>query len=267
MQVNGKQVDAIQWLRDTGGKNAIKRFSPNQAPAAAAPEKTAISKQDAADLKNQLLLNKVSVVPGITTTAASSALSMLSQLKTAQTPVVAPQNTKPAAPNMNTINFNNAATNTATVNGGNNTVDFRSKTGVAQKNTVAITGNNNIVRGYNGGQTNNTITVGGDANRLYAGQNVSNTTANIKGAGTTVNLGENASNNTVAVTGNNVKVEIGTQGLSAGSNQGWNINIAANDVQVSIVNGKATVTMADDLKDKYKVTINDQTKSVNVVAV
>jgi hypothetical protein len=266
MQVNGKQVDAIQWLRDTGGKNAIKRFSPDQAQAATASAKTTLSKQGAADLKNQLLLNKVSVVPGITTAATSSAISMLAQLKSAQTPAVS-QFAKPAAPNTNTVDFNNTATNTASVNGGNNTVDFRSKTGAAQKNTVAITGQNNIVRGYNGGQTNNTITVAGDANRLYAGQNVSNTTANIKGGGNTVNLGENASNNTVAVAGNNVKVEIGTQGLAAGSNQGWNINVAANDVQVSIVNGKATVAMADDLKAKYKVTIDDLTKSVNVMAV
>ncbi len=264
MQVNGKQVDALQWLRDTGGTNAIKRFSPQptqeQPASKSASDKVTISQNDAAILKAQMQFNKAGMIPGMTSDAVSS---YLSQLKALQTPTAQ----SAAAKDTNSVRFDTPKTNNAVVTGTNNSVDFLSATLSASNNTVSVTGKGNIVRGYNGGQNNNTMTVTGDTNRLYSGQNVSNTAIAVKGNSNRVNLGTDASNNTVAVTGSNVKVSIGSQGLAAGSNQNWNINVAGDNIQVDVVNGKASVTMAEDQKDKYKITIDQTAKSVIVTAV
>jgi hypothetical protein len=49
MQVNGKQVDALQWLRETGGANAVKRFSKTQsADQATTSGKTSLTKDESA---------------------------------------------------------------------------------------------------------------------------------------------------------------------------------------------------------------------------
>jgi hypothetical protein len=260
MKVNGKDVDILQWLHDTGGANAIKRFATQQTAGQTQQASTAkaLSKEDAANLRNQLAYSKAGLTPGTDATTISSFLAQLKDLQAA--PPAASQNT-------NAVQFNNAAKNSANVKGAFNSVDFRSQAALEQNNTVNITGEGNIVRGYNGGQTNNTMTVTGNANRVLAGQNVANSAVTLNGAHNTVNMAAEASGNTVAVTGSNVKVNIGSEGLATGSNQNWNINVAASNVEVNVTNGQANVTMADDLKDKYKVTIDNTAKSVTITAV
>jgi hypothetical protein len=260
MQVNGKNVDVIQWLRDTGGANAIKRFSTQQATTQTTQSNTpkALSKENALALKTQLAYNKAGVAPGADADTISTFLAKLKDLA-ATVPA--------AARNTNAVQFNDTKTNTATVKGAFNSIDFRSQAALEQNNTVTVTGEGNIVRGYNGGQTNNTMNVTGNANRVIAGQNVSGSAVTLNGAHNTVNLGTEASGNTVAVNGNNVKVNIGSEGLAAGSNQNWKISVAASNVEVSVVNGKASVNMAEELKDTYKVTIDNTAKSVTITAV
>jgi hypothetical protein len=260
MKVNGKNVDVLQWLHDTGGANAVKRFATQQAAGQTQKASTAktLSKEEAANLKNQLAFNKAGVTPGTDATTISSFLAKLKDLQAA--PPAASQNT-------NAIQFTTTKTNTATIKGSFNSVDFRSQAAPEQKNTVTINGEGNIVRGYSGGQTNNTLNVTGNTNRVLAGGNVSNSAVTLNGAHNTVNLATEASNNKIAVTGSNVKVNVGSEGLAAGSNQNWNINVAASNVEVNVVNGKATVNMAEELKDKYKVTIDNTAKSVTITAV
>jgi len=259
MQVNGKQVDALQWLRETGGANAIKRLSTEQSTSTKKSDKVTLSKDDAAAMKNQMNIAKASVIPGANTDTISSYLTQLKALAST-TPSVLTKDT-------NTVTFTTPAINTVSAKGKNNTIDFRSDTGVVKSNSVMVTGNENIVRGYNGGQKNNAMTVNGDTNRIYAGQNISNTTMSVKGGKNNVTLAENASNNKVAIIGNNVKVSIGTEGLSQGSNQNWNISVAADNTEVTISNGKASVNMAQDIKDNYKVTIDNAKKTVSVTPV
>jgi hypothetical protein len=189
----------------------------------------------------------------------SEYLNQLNELK--------PATPGPKAADSNRVDFDSSKTGSATVNGINNTVDFRSAAGGVENNSVAVTGGGNTVRGYNGGQKNNTVAVTGDGNRVYAGQGVSNAAVTVKGNASSVTLGENASGTTVAVSGNNVKVTVGSQGLAAGSNQNWNISIAADGVEVSVVNGKASVMTPDAVKDNYKVEIDDAKKTVSVTAV
>jgi hypothetical protein len=270
MKVDGKEVNALQWLRDTGGKNAIKRFSGNQAGEQAiqkaAVDRVTLSREATAALKAQMQYNKASVLSG-TNVAASTAdiYSMLPQQRAAQTTPAA-QNVQATPPDTNRVEFNNAKTNKAVVKGSNNTVDFRANAGPVRDNTLNVAGEGNLVRGYNGGQKNNTMTVTGDTNRLYTGQAVADTVVTVKGSENTVNLGTRASGNTVSVTGNNVKVSISSAGQTAGANQNWKIDVAANDIEVAVVNGKAQVNMADELKGTYKVTIDDAAKTVSVTA-
>jgi hypothetical protein len=260
MQVNGKNADILQWLHDTGGTNAVKRFATQQTAEQSqkATGAKALSKEDAAHLKNQLAYNKAGLTSGTEADTISSFLAKLKDLET--TPAAATKNT-------NAVQLPANATNKAAVKGSFNSVDFGTQTGTAQKNTINVTGEGNIIRGYNGGQTNNTMNVTGNTNRVLAGQNVSSTAVTLNGGHNTVNLASEASNNAVAVTGNNVKVSIGSEGLAAGSNQNWKINVAASNVEVNVVNGKATVNMSDELKDKYKVTIDNTAKSVTITAV
>jgi hypothetical protein len=270
MKVDGKEVNALQWLRETGGNNAIKRFSENQtsqqATQKAAGDHVTLSREATAALKAQMQFNKASVLTGISaTTAPTDIYTLLAQQKAAQATTV-PQTVQPAPPDTNQVEFNNAKTNKTQVTGNYNTIDFRANAGPVRDNTINLAGEGNLVRGYNGGQKNNTMTVAGDTNRLYAGQGVAHTAVTVKGSQNTVNLGTQASNNAVSVTGNNVKVSIGSAGQTAGSNQNWKINVAANDVEVAVVNGTAQVNMADELKSKYKVTIDDAAKTVSVTA-
>jgi hypothetical protein len=260
MQVNGKQVDALQWLRDTGGANADKRFTTKQSAAGAAESaKPSLTKDQAALLKNQMKLNKAQVVTGMSSDNISTYLSQLKALQ--------PATQTTAIIDTNSVNFSSPKTNTASISGKNNSVDFRSTTGIVNDNSVTLSGNGNTVRGYNGGQKNNTLAITGDTNRVFAGQGVSGAAVTVKGSNNHVTLAENASNSSVTITGQNVKVSIGSEGLTAGSNQNWKISVAADNVEVTMVNGKASVNMAEDMKDKYKVTIDDTKKTVSVTAV
>ncbi len=260
MKVNGKNIDMLQWLHDTGGANAIKRFATQQTGGQTQNSSTAqaLSKEAAANLRNQLAYGKAAMVPGSNADTISSFLANLKDLSAA--PPAAIKNT-------NAVQFTNAAANTANVKGTFNSIDFRSQTALELNNTVTVNGEGNIVRGYNGGQTNNAMNVTGNANRVLAGQNVANGAITVNGGHNTVNLASEASGNTVAVTGNNVKVNIGSQGLASGSNQNWNINVAASNVEVNVANGTATVNMAENQKDNYKVTIDNTAKTVTVTAV
>jgi hypothetical protein len=261
MKVNGKNVDILQWLHDTGGANAVKRFATDQAAGqtqkASAPKN--LSKEEAANLRNQLAYNKAGLTPGTDADTISSFLAKLKDLQAS--PPAAGQNT-------NSVQFNATGANAANVKGAFNSIEFKSPAAALElNNTINVNGEGNILRGYNGGQTNNTMNVTGNTNRVIAGGNVSNSAVTLSGAHNTINLASEASNNTVAVTGSNVKVNIGSEGLAAGSNQKWNIAVAASNVEVNVVNGKATVTMAEELKDKYKVTIDNTAKSVTITAV
>ena len=260
MKVNGKNVDMLQWLHDTGGANAIKRFATQQTTGQPHNGTTAkaMSKEIAANLQNQLAYAKAGMTPAANADTISSFLAKLKDLSVA--PPAAGHNT-------NAVQFNNAAANTTNVKGTFNSIDFRSQTALERNNTVNVNGEGNIVRGYNGGQTNNTMTVTGNANRVLAGQDVGNNAVTVSGGHNTVNLASEASGNTVAVTGNNVKVNIGSQGLASGSNQNWNINVAASNVEVNVTNGTATVNMAEAMKDNYKVTIDNTAKTVTITAV
>jgi len=261
MQVNGKTVDVLQWLKDTGGANAIKRFSNQQALAQTdkAVQTNSLSKDETSQLKIQMQYNKAGMAAPAGTTSLASYLSSLKDLQ--QTPT-----NQPTVKSTNSVQFSNK-TNTSSVNGSFNSVDFNGNAKLETNNSVTVAGEGNIVRGYNGGQSGNTMKISGNTNRLYAGENASNNSATITGGKNSLNLSFEASNNTVAITGNNVKVAIGSQGLTAGSNQNWNINVAASNVDVSVANGQATVSMADDLKDKYKVTIDNTAKIVTITSV
>ncbi len=261
MKVNGKTVDALQWLRDTGGANAVKRFSGQQATAQTdkAAQVKSLSKDEASQLKIQMQYNKAGMATSASTDSLASYLGSLKDLQNSPTG-------QPLTKSTNSVRFSNA-TNNATVNGGFNSVDFKGNAKLEKNNAITVTGEGNIVRGYNGGQSDNSVKITGNTNRLYAGENVSNNSATITGGKNTVNLSSEASNNTISVSGNNVKVAIGSAGLAAGSNQNWNINVAASNVDVTVANGKASVSMADELKDKYKVNIDNTAKTVTITAV
>lgn len=260
MQVNGKPVDTIQWLRETGGANADKRFSSTQSTVKPdTTKKVTLDKDESALLKSQVQFNKASVAPGMTPDKVST---YISQLKALQPPA----QTTTLASSTNSVSFTSPKTNTAAVTGNNNYIDFRSNTAGVDNNTITVTGNENVARGYNGGQKNNTVTITGDSNRTYAGQGVSNTSITIKGGKNNVSLADNASANKVSIAGNNVKVSLGSAGLAAGSNQNWNISVAANNVEVNVVNGQATVAMANEDTSKYNVTVDNVKKTVSVTA-
>jgi hypothetical protein len=263
MKVDGKNVDMLQWLKDTGGANAIKRFSTQQVQNQASQQTTParkLSTEDAAALKIQMQYAKAGVVPGVTQdTTLSSYLTQLKALQTSTT--LAAANGAAATQTAGTNG------NTTAVTGKNNTIDFSSNSGQVKNNTVTVNGHSNVVRGFNGGQQNNAFTVTGSANRLFAGNNVTNSTVNVQGGGNTVTLASQASNNTVSVTGNNVKVAIGSEGLAAGSNQNWNISVAASNVEVNVVNGQASVNMSDELKNEYKVSIDNTAKTVSITPI
>jgi hypothetical protein len=264
MKIDGKNVDMLQWLKDTGGNNAIKRFSAQQTAAQASQQNTTAPKkltnEAAAALKTQMQFSKAGIVSGMTTD--NTLASYLGQLKALQTATAPTAGVTAAA-----TQAANANGNATTVTGANNTVNLNEGAGLVKNYTVTVNGAGNSITGYNGGQQNNAVTVSGNANRMLAGENVRNSTVTVKGGENTVNLASNASNNTVAITGENVKVSIGTEGLSSGSNQNWNISVAASNVEVSVFNGKATVTMADELKDKYKVVVDNTAKSVTITAI
>jgi hypothetical protein len=264
MKVDGKNVDMLQWLKDTGGANAIKRFSTQQVQNQATQQTTPaqkLSTEDAAALKIEMQYAKAGVVPGVTEdTTLSSYLTQLKALQTSTTPAAA--NTGAAAPKTTGTNGNTTA-----VTGKNNTVDFSSNSGQVNNNTVTVNGHGNVVRGFNGGQQNNAFTITGSSNRLFAGNDVTNSTVNVQGGGNTVTLASQASNNTVSVTGNNVKLAIGSEGLTAGSNQNWNISVAASNVEVNVVNGQASVSMSDELKNNYKVSIDNTAKTVSITPI
>jgi hypothetical protein len=187
--------------------------------------------------------------------------SYLNQLRALQ------PSTQTTIPVTNTINLNASAGNQGTANGKNNTIDFRSNSGNVKSNSVMVSGNGNSVIGYNGGQETNTMAVTGDSNRIFAGQNVSNNSVKVTGGKNNIALAENASQNSVTVKGNNVKVSIGSQGITNGSNQNWNISVAADNVEVQVVNGKASVNIAENMKDKYKVSIDNTNKTLSVTTV
>ena len=259
MQVNGKPVDTIQWLRETGGANADKKFSSTQSTVKPdTAKKTTLDKDESALLRSQVQLNKASVAPGMTPDKVST---YISQLKALQPPAQTA-----LASSTNNVSFTSPKTNTSAVTGSNNYIDFRSNTAGADNNSITVTGNENVARGYNGGQKNNTMTITGDSNRMYAGQGVSNTSITVKGGHNNVSLADNASANKVSIAGNNVKVSLGSAGLAAGSNQNWNISVAANNVEVNVVNGQATVAMANEDKSKYNVTVDNVKKTVSVTA-
>jgi hypothetical protein len=264
MEVNGRQVDALQWLRETGGKNAIKRFArqpDDEATQSQKPtDKVTLSTEAALALKAQMQYTKAGVV------APSGLAGIYAGLaKTTPSPGSPPADSVRDS-STNAVQFNTTDANSADVNGAHNAVDFRSRNAPVRNNTVTVTGDGNLVRGYNGGQKNNTITVTGDSNQVYAGENVSNTAVAVRGGENTVNLATDASNNSVAVTGTNVKVSIGSAGQNAGSNQNWTVSVAADDVDVAIVNGKAEVKLSEEQQEKYKVTVDNAAKTVSVIA-
>lgn len=213
-------MDIIQWLRDTGGKNAIQRFSSQNVQTL--PKPTAQTTQSAAQKP-----------------AAEYA---------------------PSAKNLSAPTYDKAGTINGTLN---NTIDFSSNLGIAAKNNITVEGQNNYVRGYNGTQKNNTINIAGNGNRILAGPNTANNTMQVTGSGNAVLFAQDAANNKLSIQGNNVKVNMGMAG-GPSANNGWNIHVNANNVEVSISNGKAKVNVAETMKDRLKISIDEKTRTVSV---
>jgi hypothetical protein len=265
------KVDILQWLHDTGGNNAIKRFSTdtinqqtqqsaqsNQQPAA----KVTLSKNDVATLKASMQYNRAAQIVGFSGGNVINLSSLASTTALPAAPVKATAET-----NRTSFNPEPKSTNTANVSGKNNMVDFTSSYGRATNNNVTVTGNRNMVRGYNGGQTANSISIKGNTNTLMAGEATVKNTISVQGQNNAINLGSNASSNTLVVKGNNVSISMGSQATGAANSQGWNIDVNANNVNVQIVNGTATVNVAEEDKNKYSISINNETKSISVASV
>jgi hypothetical protein len=144
-----------------------------------------------------------------------------------------------------------------------NRVDFASRYGAGNDNAVTINGEKNYVRGYNGGQKNNIFDITGNGNRLFAGQNASGNTMKINGGGNLAMFADGAADNKLDIKGDNVRVNFGMAGGSA-ANSGWNIQVATNNVEITISDGKAQVKVADEMKDKLAIKIDENSKTVSV---
>jgi hypothetical protein len=261
------KVDILQWLHDTGGNNAIKRFSADSATEQSQSAQTGtkpaanvtLSKNDAASLKSSLQYNRVAQIVGF---SGGNVINLSNPTNSTTMPV-----TQAKTPvDTNRVNFNRESdsTNTAAVTGKNNVVDFSSPYGYSANNKVAITGNRNTIRGYNGGQSANTVSITGNSNSIMAADETAKNTVSVIGNNNNAALGSNTASNTVSVKGNSVSVLIGSQAEGENSNQGWNISVSADNINVQIVNGKAQVNVSDQDKNKYQISINNDTKSVVV---
>lgn len=261
MKVEGKDVEALKWLKETGGRNAIKRFSNQTVSEGAGKTHQGINAESSAVLKAQTQYAIADQLSG--GSAGTTALDMLNELAQKRGAVVK-TNDPQGDSKGNSVLFTNIKANNVTVNGTANAVNFHSQSSPVRNNTVMVNGEGNQIRGYNGGQTGNSMDVAGDANRVFAGEGVSRSTVTVEGNENIVNLGTEASNNQVTIAGNNSKITIGTQGLNSGSNQNWKINVQGNNVEVNIFNGKVDVKMAEEEKNKYKITIDEIKKSVEI---
>jgi hypothetical protein len=258
------KVDILQWLKDTGGKNADSRFSKplkTENTDTANTAKISLNSNQISALKSNRLYDTASQLLGFNKN--TDTVDILSNLAARPLQAVPQAKTKAAA-DTNRVQFTQVAnaSNKANVTGSNNVVDFTSNGAFTNKNTVTINGNQNTVRGYNGGQTSNLTNITGNTNRVMMGQNTATNTMAITGNNSFISLGDQVSSNKITVTGNNVSISVGSQG--SGSNSGWTMNINAGNVNVSIVNGKASVnTGAMDIS-KYNISVNNETKTISV---
>lgn len=267
MQVNGRQVDMLSWLKETGGNSSVKRFKTASTTAAepAAGDRLTLSSEAAAALRTQVRYNSAGSLlslNGVPPTTEETMNELLQRIN--------PLNDLPptAADLVNaesTVRFNPGQQQQNTVNarGIGNVVDFTGS-GTAANNTVMVQGNANYVRAYNGGQNGNTLMVQGDDTRIYAGSGSSSNMVDMKGSGNTVSLGEQNNGNSIRVSGSNVTLNM--SGNASGSNGAWTVSVAASNVDVSILDGKGSVNMADALKDTYKISIDNEKRTITVSA-
>src|SRR3989339_371489 len=147
--------------------------------------------------------------------------------------------------------------NTVAVNGANNTVSMAGTPaqGVSQA-TFNATGGPNI--------DNARVNVTGDRNAIaFAGANQENATLNVNGNNNQVNVGNNVDNLNVNAAGNNILVTVGDNNPLSRNQSGWNVNVSASNVSISIQNGQATVSGANG-NQNFAVEINNETRMVTV---
>ncbi|MDD5672793.1 MAG: hypothetical protein PHC61_01400 [Chitinivibrionales bacterium] len=260
------KIDILQWLKDTGGKNADSRFKPSdtQTPNEnQSTSKISFNTNQVNALKADQKYNYASQLLGFN--KISDTVDIISNLAARPLKAV-PQQPQNQSVNTNRVDFNQAGngTNKATVTGNYNVVDFTSNSKLSSKNNVTVNGSQNTIRAYNGGQTNNSVQVTGNTNKMLIGNNASNNTLAISGASNSITLGEQASQNQVSIKGNNVSVSMGGEGLASGGNQQWKIDVNGSDVNVSIVNGKASVNVGAGKESQYKIAVNDLNKTISV---
>jgi hypothetical protein len=261
------KIDILSWLKQTGGRNFINRRAEERAaqqPAQTQPAatKVTLSKSAIASIKAE---NQINLVNQVTNARQTETLPVdILKLDSPRPPKPPSVRNNPAN---NQVNFgagNAGTTNTATVNGRTNTVDFTANAQVATNNKVAVTGDANLVRGYNGGQNNNTVNIQGSNNRLMFGQNAGSNTVTAVGNGNRIELGSTSGAN-VQVTGSNVNISVGgAQGGNTAADSGWTVNINASNVTVFIKNGTAELTGSDKEKERLTITIDKNNKKIQV---
>jgi len=272
MEVNGRQVDMLSWLKETGGASAVKRFKTPSTTAAAqttsssTADRVTLSREAVAALRTQVQYNSAGALLGQSGVPPSTSGTMNELLQQVNPLNALPPTAAEMVAKNNTVRVNPAdvAANAINANGTGNIVDFTGE-GRARNNAVTVNGDANYIRAYNGGQQGNAVSVTGSDNRVYAGAGAQGNNVTVKGSGSTVSQGEETAGTAVTIAGNNVTVSFG--GNNAAANKNWKVSVTASDVEVNVVNGKAGVNMAQDLKDKYTVTIDNERRTVSVAAV
>lgn len=162
----------------------------------------------------------------------------------------------------NTVRGNEGFANTnnrVTLNGANNTVDMAGNpgTGVSQT-TYQATGGAAI--------TNARVNVTGNANEVrFNGGRQDNATVAVNGSNNKVNVGNNVDNANINLAGNNITVNMAANSAMGKGQNGWNINVSAGNLAVTIENGKAAVQGAGG-NENLNIEIDNEKRTVTVTA-
>jgi hypothetical protein len=160
----------------------------------------------------------------------------------------------------NTVRGNEGFANTnnrVTLNGANNTVDMSGNPGAGvSRATFQATGGAAI--------TNARVNVTGNANEVrFNGGRQDNATLAVNGSNNKVNVGNNVDNANINLAGNNVTVNMAANGAMGKSQNGWNINVSASNLAVTVENGKATVQGAGG-NENLNIEIDNEKRTVTV---
>ena len=147
--------------------------------------------------------------------------------------------------------------NSVNVTGNDNTIDISSKVpekvkavtyeavggADVDRNSVAVTGDQNAVKFEGGRQNDNNIVINGTGNDITVGKNVDALSLNIAG--------------------DNVTVKMNDEAFIGKTQDSWNINVNTDNVQIEIKDGNATVSGTNG-NENYIVEIDEATKTVSV---